>query len=183
MMLLAISVGVLAAFAAPAAQGQLLYETPTGPLGEHNALPVGAEVTATSKNLVTTVTATGGKLECSLVTIHGIVLENTVTRSRIGETETTVEGCNNTITNQTAGEITLEGAGAGVATGATFVSDVPITCDFAGNIPFSYVTNSDTLKVEPDPVTKDQLFGNCGHAIMTGSFTLETSDETPVDIT
>jgi hypothetical protein len=51
-------------------------------------------------------------------------------------------------------------------------------CDFAGNVPYTYETNNDVLTVAG---TK-QLFGNCGFNDMSGSFTLETNNGTPVYI-
>lgn len=181
MMLLALAASAIVAVAAPAAaQAQLLYET--GPAGEHNALAVGAEVTATSTNLVTEVTATGGKLECEKVTIHGEVTENSAVKSRIENNTVEVEGCNTPVTNPAVVRLTFQGNQAGTGANATFTA---AGCTFAGNIPFSYETNTDVVTVTPNPLTEgDQFFSAvCGHAFMTGSFTLETSNGTAVEIT
>jgi hypothetical protein len=182
MMLLAISVFALVAFAAPAvAQAQKLYETGAG--GAHVDLAVGAKVTATSTNLKTQITTPGvPPLECALVTIHGEVTENKATKSRIENNTVTTEACNTPITGAAAGRITFQGTGEGTVANTAFTA---IGCTFAGNLRVSYVTNSDTVTVTPTPVTIDQLFsaGCNDHAFMTGSFTLETEDGTPIDIT
>jgi len=166
------------AFAAPMAQAQL-YEL--GPNEEHELLNVEDEVTATSTNLVTH--SAVGTLECNLVTIHMKVTDNTPPEGSAEELATTVEGCNHTITKPMSGELTLtageEGTGGtGLGEGATFT--VEVFCTFSGNIPFSYETNSNVLTVTGE----NQLSsGLCGSATMTGEFTLETKDKTPVYIT
>jgi hypothetical protein len=177
MMLLALSVGALLAFAAPVAQGQELYELDGE---EHVSLGVGAKVTATSTNLVTTLTATGSEVQCAHVTIHGEVTENGATGSKIGNNTISHKECNTAVSNPSVGGITISPNTTGVAHSWTRLSG---PCDFTGNIPFIYATNSDTLTVTTDPVTNDQLFSPiCGHAKTTGSFTLETNDGTPVFI-
>lgn len=168
MMLLALSVAALVAFAAPAmAQADELVDS-EGPL------PIGAEVTATSTNLVTK--SALGELKCTFVTIHAEVAENGPS-IHLNDLATTTAGCNVAITNPTAGTITLEG-GTGLATGATFVAAG--ACDFAGNIPFSYATGTSSLTV----TGTNQLSAPspCGTATMSGSFNLETSGGEAVTI-
>jgi len=168
--MLAMAVGALVAFAAPAmAQADELYEKT---INGNVPLKVGAEITLTSTNLVTH--AGIGTLECKKVTIHGEVTKNgpTITGK---EKSTTVEGCNHTITDPTAGTVEL-GSGTGKTTGTSFTVD--FFCTFTGSIPFKYVTNTDEAVVTGE----NQLSGGCGSATMTGSFTLETKDGTPVYI-
>ncbi len=179
MTLLAMSVGALIAFAAPAAQGQQLYELEGA---THVPLKVGAGVTATSTNLKTATKF--GNLECKKVIIHGVVAENNATKSRItvAKEQVTVEECNSPIVAPGLTEITIEAGGVGLGTGAVFTSSAT-GCTFEGNIPFSYTTNTDVLTITgteqftgtPDPA--------CGKGTMTGSFTLETSNGTAVLIT
>jgi hypothetical protein len=171
--MLAMAVSALVAFAAPAmAQADQLYEK--GPLGEHIALKVGAEITLTSTNLKTE--SPLGTLTCTKVTIHGEVTENGPTTIKGKEKSTTVEGCNHTITDPTAGTVSL-GGGTGSTSGTKFVVDG--LCTFTGSIPFKYETNTDVVTVTG---TK-QLSSPCGSGTMTGTFTLETKDGTTVFIT
>lgn len=168
MMLLAMAVGALLAFAGPAmAQADVLSDS-------EGDLPIGAEVTATSTDLVTEVPGLP-TLECALVTIHGDVVANGPV-IEIEETETTVNGCNLPITNPASGDITI-GGGVGIASESTFVAAG--ICHFTGNIPFSYETNSDTLTITGE----EQLTSACGNGTMSGSFTLETENEDPIFIT
>ncbi len=167
MLLLASMAMAAVAFAAPAAAQANALLTDEG-----SALEVGAEVTATSTNLVTV--SGVGTLECELVTIHGEVVENGP-EVEIEDVATTTENCNSTITNPTAGTITLN-SGTGVADNATFVAGG--VCDFAGNIPFSYTSGTDVLTV----TGANQLSSACGPGSMSGSFTLETADGTAVII-
>jgi hypothetical protein len=175
MMLLAISVGALVAFAAPAvAQAQELYEL-EGKV--HKPLAVGVEVTATSTNLITHTPL--GTLECTKVTIHGIVAKNETNTAHISNNSITVEGCNTTITDPTVGTITILANKTGLAHSATFEADLSptLTCHYAGNIPFTYAHDTDVLTVDS---TTEQFTGSpanpCGNGRMTGSFTLETSN-------
>jgi hypothetical protein len=169
MMLLAVSAAALVAFAVPAvAQASVELSDAEG------TLPIGAEVTATSHNLVTESPALG-TLECERVTIHGHVTENGPTSVHIAETGTETEGCTAPITNPSAGEITIEEGGTAI--GSTFL--VAGVCDFAGSIPFTYETNTDEITV----TGSEQFNGNCGPGTMTGSFTLETENGAPVTIT
>jgi hypothetical protein len=179
--LLAISVGALVAFAAPAvAQAQQLYELN---VKQHVSLNNGAKVTATATDLTTHTVF--GTLTCKLVTIHGEVLENNANTVRIGNNSVTVEGCNVPITNPSVGQITIVKAETvGIAHDATFVAHIPppaeVTCHYTGDIPFSYAHDTDTLTV----TGANQFTGTpnppCGTGTMTGSFTLETSDGTTV---
>jgi hypothetical protein len=175
MTLLAISVFALVAFAAPAvAQAQQLYQLKNG---KHVALSTGVEVTATSTNLVTTETATGEKLECMLVTIHGTVSKNEAATAHISNNSVTVSGCNHSITDATIGTITIDAGTVGLGDGATF--EVDGLCHFSGNIPFSYLHDTNVLTI----AGIDQLnSAACGTAQIAGSFKLETSNTMPVFI-
>lgn len=170
MMLLALSVGALAAFAVPTVASAQLKEGGV-------ALKTGVEVTATSTNLETVATGLGTKLTCKLVTIHMKLVKNNAGANGVEATNvaTTTSECSSPITVANAGTIDL-GAGVGVATGATFL--VSGVCDFTGNIPFSYVSGTSTLTV----TGTSQFNGNCGAGDMTGSFTLETSNGTPITV-
>jgi hypothetical protein len=169
MMLLALAVGALVAFAAPAAQADELYEEESG------ALEVGAEVTATSTNLTQTWTGVGKTLTCQEVILHLGVDENGPESIHLSTLAATSIGCSAPFSKVTSGTITL-GGGTGLATGWTFLASG--VCDFAGNIPLSYATNSDVLNI----TGTSQLNGNCGPSDMTGSFTLTTGTGTPVYI-
>jgi len=165
--MLAMAIGALVAFAAPAiAQADELTE-------EGVPLEVGAEVTLTSTNLVTT--SPLGTLTCKKVTIHGEVTENGPTTVKGREISTTVEGCNHTITDPTAGTLSLSG-GTGSTSGTKFVVDG--LCTFTGSIPFKYSAPTDEAIITGEK----QLTSACGPGTMTGTFTIETSDGTPVDI-
>jgi hypothetical protein len=170
LMLLAMAVCALAAFAAPAiAQADELVETVGG---EPVPLEVGAEITLTSTNLVTV--GSIGTLECELVTIHGEVTENgPVIEGE--EISTSVSGCNHNISDPTAGDVSLSG-GTGSSTGTKFVVD--FFCTFTGSIPFEYSAPTDEVVV----TGSNQLSSGCGSGTMSGSFNIETSDETPVEI-
>jgi hypothetical protein len=186
MMLLAVAAGALVAFAAPTvAQATELKEGKT-------KLAVGAKVTATSTNLVTTTAA--GKLACALVTIHGNVTENGPS-AVIEPTSTTTSECHLitasngvthavTITDPTVGTIKLTGGGASSAT-ATFIADIPtlgVECHFAGTVAFTYVSKSDTFSIPGSILTGSGATCPVSEGTIEGSFTLETSTGTPVEI-
>ena len=192
MMLLAMAVGAFAAFVAPSvASAQLL----TDPIGK--PLKVGAKITATSTNLVTTTVL--GDLTCGKVTIHAIVTENkgstSAAQSELGGV--TTENCDllttpslvvdpATITEASA-NFHIAKAGVGT-TNATFIADLYANAQkHLENIPFAvcheegtpgltYVPGTDVLTV------KGALSGPCGAAEIHGGFTLETMDGTPVII-
>jgi hypothetical protein len=169
MMLLALSVGALVAFAAPAAaQADELYEEIEGPL------EFGAEVTARSINTIIVATQLGVTVECSEVIFHLRVQENgpEIELSPTAEPVTTF-GCSTAITNATPGTVTLS-EGQGTATGATFL--IAGVCDYSGSIAFNYQTESDQL------IAFSTLFGNCGFGHLDGVFTLETRTGTPIYI-
>ena len=166
--LLAMAITALVAFAAPAAAQAA--EAKEGA----NKLAIGSKITLTSTNLVTH--SALGKLECAKVTIHGELTENGPT-VKGKENSTTIEGCNRTITDPTAGTVSLSG-GKGSTTGTKFV--VEGFCSFTGSIPFSYVSGTDVATI----TGSNQLTSPfCGSATMTGSFTITTSNgTTPVQI-
>jgi hypothetical protein len=171
LMLLAMALSAMVAFAAPAvAQADELYE-------ESGPLSLGAEITLTSTNLKTVTPL--GTLECEKVTIHGEVTQNGPTTITGKELSTALANCNKTITDPTAGTVSLSG-GTGSTTGTKFIAEG--FCTYTGSIPFSYETDSDVVTV----TGKEQLTGSpsfpCGKGTMSGSFTIETKDGTPVYI-
>lgn len=195
MMLLAISVGVLVAFAAPAvAQANVyLYEIIEE---EEVALANNAGVTATSTNLVTTLEG-GGQLQCELVTLHLEVQTNGlnhVVLKQLGVATTTNCNLNTgtlfaaTITDGTLGagigqehKITINTWGTGT-TGAHFKADVPalgLECNLDGPVHVQGTNGTDILHVGPSA-----LMGTpappCHNGTIEGTFTMETSDGTPV---
>jgi hypothetical protein len=172
MMLLAMAVGAIAAFAAPAmAQASVELSDSEG------TLPIGAEVTATSHNLVT-FSPVLGTLTCERVTIHGDVTENGESSIHIEETNTETEGCSPApITIAESGDITIEEGGTGLAEESLF--QVAGACNFEGSPGFAYETNTDEIEIAGE----FQFNGNCGPGDMSGNFTLETSDGSPITIT
>lgn len=179
-MLLAVSAAALVAFAVPAVAQATSLTDPPG-----TALKKGALVTATSTNLETT-TPEGAALFCKKVTIHGEVTNaggpgKSVT---ILPSATTTENCEITgvgpvlITEPSVGLITLGGAGSGSAA-ATFIADIPQSCHFAGTVAFSWTSGTDTLTVPGSRLTGTG--SECpSEGTIAGSFTLETSNGTPV---
>lgn len=181
MMLLAVSVAALAAFALPAAaSADTLKEGGT-------ALKPGTLFTATSANL-TTVTGVG-TLECEKVALHLELVSNTpATIEGVGPATTT--GCKTntgrfvTVTDGTVGEFTMAG-GSGVAN-AFFASDIYLDsseatllaqCSFAGEVE---VTNVGGGAIE---VAGPELGGPCGNGSMSGEFSLETSGGAALELT
>jgi len=170
LVLLAMAVGALVAFAAPAmAQADELYEES---IGVKTPLKIGSEITLTSTNLKTTLFF--GTLTCEKVTIHEEVTKNGPTTITGKERSTTAEGCNRTITDPTFGSASLSG-GTG-STGWKFVLEG--LCTYTGSVPFKYTTNTNEVTV----TGTSQLSSACGSATVSASFTLETKDSTPVFI-
>lgn len=183
MMLLALSVGALVAFAAPAAAQANVRLTENG-----TALANGAEITATSTNLVTE-TVGGGTLICEKVTLHLEVVENGLTHVELKQlgaattTNCTASGVlPATIFNGGVTEnITINTWGTS-NTNATFLSKVYFDaehtqlaqeCDYAGTFHIVPVgpSDTDTIKVTESPLTAP----GCENAHIEGTFTLETS--------
>lgn len=180
MMLLALSVGALVAFAVPAvAQAAELKENGVK-LGLHSL------VTATSTNLETT--TAGGALFCAKTTIHGEITNagGPGKEVRITPSSTTVESCEITgvgpvaVTNPSVGVIGFAG-GTGSAASATFIADIPQECHFAGAVGFTYVNGSSTFSV-PGSVLAGTGSGCPPEGTIAGSFSLETSNGTPVTV-
>jgi hypothetical protein len=184
MMLLAMSVGALVAFAAPAVAQANVQLTDNN--GQRLASNQGVGITATSTNLVTTLEG-GGQLECEHVTLHLELLTNGlnhVTLKQLGEATTT--NCNLNvgalftaeITDGTLGfgegnEITIDTWGEGT-TNALFGADVPelgINCTQEGSVDVLATDGTDVLDVEPSLLTGT----GCGNGTIHGEFTLETS--------
>ena len=124
-----------------------------------------APVTATSKNLVTTVGTSGVTLECAEVVLHYTVATkgNGPTHVTLNPTvahNATTVGCvtnvpgvgkfPNTISNAGAGLLTINTWGTGSAA-ATFTTNTPALgrhCTYTGNIPVQATNGTNTLHVE-----------------------------------
>lgn len=95
------------------------------------------------------------------------------------EKSSQVEGCNHRVISPEYGSLSL-GGGAGNTINTGFTIDG--FCTYTGSIQFSYTTNSDSVAI----IGSNQLAGNppfpCGKGTVSGSFTLETSNGTPVFI-
>jgi hypothetical protein len=196
LMLMALSIGALVAFMAPAA-AQAVELTENG-----TALTPGAEVTATSSNLVTT--TQGGVFECGSVVLHLTVGTNgpehvTLTQDGVAtaancELNQTGIGKGHlpaTITDGTIGEMTINEAGEGEAS-ATFIDDVyanaahtilALSCHAEGQVSVQGVAGTDELIVNPSPLTITNP-GCPPSGTIEGTFTLETSGTpvTPVEL-
>jgi hypothetical protein len=183
-MVLAVSVAALIAFAAPAvAQAAELKEGKT-------KLAINSEVTATSFNLETA-TATG-TLFCEKVTIHGTLIENGP-NVVIAPNATTTENCRVTengaavtITNPLVGTITLEGKKTEGSATATFEADIPAAglsgCHLSGSVAFTYVSGSDVFSIPGSGLTGMGPEGCPTAGSISGAFTLETANGTAVTI-
>ena len=188
MMLLALSVGALMAFAVPTvAQADVQ-------LTDVNGEPVSGEITATALGtLVTTVNhpTPFPRLECGNVTLHMNVLTNGLEHVELEQIgEATTSGCalnlNGTtklpasITDGTVGALTIDTWGEGSAT-STFVSDVPAAglanCRLEGDVNVLATDGTDILDVEPSLLTKEEGSGEgCSNSgTIEGSFTLENN--------
>jgi len=190
MMLLAMAVVAVVAFAAPAmAQAEVVLTEENQPLEE------GAEITATSTNLVTTFT--GGSLQCSKVTFHFEVKTNGpehVVLTTLNHTEGTTEGCNATatgvgtvpatITDPTlAHEVTINTWGTATAA-ASFKSDAPLLglseCSLAGTVHFQ-ASGGSNIGVGPSGLTGGGGSAGCPTSgTIEGTLALETADGTPI---
>lgn len=181
MILLAMAVGALVAFSVPTVASAQLLKQGTKPL------PVGAEFTATSTNLVTTTEL--GHLTCSKVTLHLKVTKNEGATSSAATTGVTTEGCHlvttpneetfpATITNASA-SFHIQQKGVGTAT-ATFLADIgePVfaECHEEGTPGITYVAGTDAVHVQ------GALGGPCGAAEIHGDFTLETANGETVTV-
>lgn len=191
MMLLALSAAALVAFAIPAAASATVTLTEN-----EEPLPVPSDVTATSTNLVTT--TAGGTLECEKVTLHLRLLANGIDHvvlQQLGEATTTncklnivVAKLDALITDGTLGvgensEITIDTQGTGVTT-AHFGADVPeagANCSQDGTVHVTATNGTDILDVGPSELTASGGTA-CKNGTIEGTFTLETSDGTPIDI-
>jgi hypothetical protein len=183
------------AFAAPAVAQADVELTEKG-----TPVAVGADVTATSTNLETATST--GTLSCEKVTLHFEVDANGpehVVLDPIGEAttegcEVTENGFSVTITDGTITEnLTINTWGTGEV-GATFISDVyspldpehlgppALSCHFAGKVHAEgAASGSDILNVGPSILAGTGT--NCANAgQMTGEFTMETEDGTPVEL-
>ena len=188
MMLLALSVGALVAFMAPAAQANVQLTDEGEPLAS------GADVTATSSNLITTL-AGGGQLECEKVTLHltvGTNGLNHVTLNQDGFATTT--NCNinvgikfkAVITGGELGhaegtEVTFDTWGTATTT-AHFGADIAalgLACTDTGLVDVLATNGTDIIDVKPSVLTGSGSEG-CGNGTIHGEFTLETEDGTPV---
>jgi hypothetical protein len=142
MMLLALSVGALVAFAAPA-----IASANTGQL-----TGAGETLVGTSTNTKTVTAA--GTLVCSHVELEGEVQENGASGSMLGNGVGFTEGCEVeqnhapvTITDPTVTTLTLNSSG-GSAT-LTFISDIAgvLVCHFSGTVPVTWTAPSNTIHI------------------------------------
>jgi hypothetical protein len=168
---------------------------------EGSPLEVGAEITATSTNLVTT--TVGGTFRCESVVLHLTVGANGpehVTLNQDGVA--TTSGCELdqtgiggghlpiTITDWTFGPLTIDAWGHSEVE-TTFVQDVYgnaphtiliLSCHLEGILAVEgTVSGSDVLNVTPSALAISGP-GCPSVATMHGSFNLETPDETPVEL-
>ena len=182
--LLAMAVGALVAFAAPAAANAQLLTS------EGVAVPVGTDITATSTNLQTTTEQ--GILECAKVTIHAKVTANTAETSAAESTAVTTEGCVTNVGFTTfptniptaSADLHLEGGGVGTAL-ATFVAEIEtpeatLTCHFEGEPALGYESGTDVLGVRGGMAGSGAGCAEAGE--IHGEFTLETEGGEPVTI-
>jgi hypothetical protein len=180
MMLLAMAVGALIAFAAPTvAQAEL-----TG-------VEKGDTIIATSTNLRTT--TAGGTLFCKHVQINAEVTGNGATATAQTTSVTTNEcsveqnGAPVIITSASAGEISLGGE-AGTAQPA-FVDDIPAAflagCELSGEAAVTYVSGTDVISI-PKPETPNMAGGatdpaGCANAgFIEGDLTVTDGEGNPV---
>lgn len=195
MTLLAMAVGALVAFAAPAVAQANVYLYEINAAEEEVVLGNNAGVTATSTDLVTTLEG-GGQLECELVTLHLQVQtngQNHVVLKQLGEATTTNCKLNvgtllsATITDGTLGtgigqehKITINTWGTGT-TGGHFKADIPaagLECELDGSVHVLGTNGTDILHVGPSALTATGT--GCHNGTIEGSFTTETSNGTPV---
>jgi hypothetical protein len=195
LILMALSIGALVAFMAPAA-AQAVELTDEG-----NPLATGADVTATSSNLVTT--TGGGTFECVAVVLHLTVGTNgpehvTLSQDGIATTsnceldKTSVGGGHLpiTVTDDTVSGLTIGENGEGSAE-ATFIDDIYgnaahtillASCHVEGALSLKGAApGSDELIVKPSALAITNP-GCPPTATLEGSFTLETSNSVPVEL-
>jgi len=181
------------AFAAPAVAQADVF------LSDEDNIPLdpGADVTATSTNLITT--TTGGTLSCAKVTLHFDVKTNNGTHVELTPTgQATTENCivvqngfKVTITDGTVlGDVTINTWGTANAA-MTFNDDVYHSsdinhttilqqCHFAGTAHLVGLgTTKDEIELTPSSLTGTGA-GCAATGTIEGKFTLETEDKTPV---
>jgi len=182
-MLLALAVGALVAFAAPAAaQANVQLTDELGALEEND------EVEATSTNLVTTLSS--GRLECAHVVLHLTVVTNgleEVVLEQVGEA-TTAECFINVgikfpakITDGTLGVgeghlITIDTWGEGTTT-AHFGADVAalgLACSDDGSVDVLATNETSTLDVLPSVLVGSG--SGCGNGTIEGTFELSSAN-------
>lgn len=175
----------LVIFAAPAAQAAPPHGLTEGGI----MLEEGAPVTLTSTNLKT---ETGlGTLTCAKVTLHYHVETNNEEHLALAPTpaatkNATTENCKlngtttvhisdagtHTVTMDTWGHAEVESSFKGVITSIFG----PITCTYTGKVTIQATTTTDTVHVGPS-----SLASGCGAGTMSGTFTAETPDGTPLE--
>jgi len=178
MTLLAMAVGAIAAFVAPAAANATILTDSSG------TLQPGATVFATSTNTETTTST--GTISCAKVEFDLTVVSNGTPAEIFGGGE--AEGCKVTqnsapivITLINIEEILINGGGTGEMT-FTFVSDIAgvLTCHFSGTVPITYTPTTDLIHIAGGLVGAG---ANCpSAAAIHGTFTLKTANGDPVTI-
>jgi hypothetical protein len=186
MMLLAMAVGALIVFTAPAVAQAELTDS------EGNSIKEGSMVSSTSTNLRTT--TAGGTLFCqhvviySEVTIKGFTVTLHTTEVIIKECSVEQNGVPVTITNATAGTITLN-EGSGTAE-ATFEDDIPLAglfgCHLSGIVGISYTPGTDVISLggeTPNLAGSPIDPAGCANAgLLEGSFAMTDEEGNPVTI-
>lgn len=203
LILASMALATLVAMAPAGARAAVKLTDPNG-----TALGSGAKVTATSSNLQTTL-AEGHVIKCSKVTLHLELKSNSSNHLVLEELgSATTEGC---VLSLFGGEIELPvtttsgtiGVGEDLtltintwgtaATTTTFVSHfyedsghtVQIaTCHFTGKLHMRATDETDVLSIDPSHLTRTEGEETCFSEPPTihGTFTLETSNGTPVTV-
>lgn len=181
--MLVVAVAAFAAFAMPAAASAAphLFEGESE-LGEEVSL------LGTSKNAITTNTALG-TLECESLTVNATTSEDNAStgieaEGTAGETAECDAGeFPLTVTDPTLLSLETRGEDKGTLS-LTFIADVgPFECHFQGTGGFTYETGTDVLSIAGITLASAEL---CepeeGHSTFEGSFTITTSNGTPLTI-
>jgi len=191
-MLMVLSMAMaVGAFSAPAvAQANVILTDPPG-----TKVPVGAGITATSTNFHMPTSI--GTFTCKKVTLHYTLVTNGNNHVVLNPVNTpthngTTEGCEehtvfgsfaSTATNFGTGQLTINTWGTGV-TPFTYTTTVPalnLHCTWTGNLHVRGTNGTDIAHAGPSSVVGSGP--NCpASGTVTGTFTLETSNGTPVTI-
>jgi len=176
--LLAMAVGAIAAFVAPAAANATILTDSSG------TLQPGATVFATSSNTETTTST--GTLSCAKVELDLTVVSNGTPAELFGGGEAenckiTQNGAPVVITVINVEEVVVNGGGTGEAT-FTFVSDIAgmLTCHFSGTVPITYTPTTDLIHIAGGLIGAGPGCPTAG--AIHGTFTLKTANGDPVTL-